>query len=74
MTTVIWNGVPPPEAPAIEAALRRFAAATALTFVEIAIAPVRGGRAVVLVEPRPRLERFTVRRRARESSQRSSRR
>ena len=56
---VIWNDVPPSEAPAIEAALRRFAAAAALTFVEIAIAPVRGEPAVVLVEPRPRLERYS---------------
>jgi hypothetical protein len=56
---VIWNGAPPSEAPAIEAALRRFAAAAALTFVEIAIAPVRGELAVVLVEPRPRLERYS---------------
>jgi hypothetical protein len=56
---VIWNGAPPPEAMAIEAALRRFAAATSLTFVEIAIAPVRGAPAVVLVEPRPRLERYS---------------
>src|SRR6185436_10319014 len=38
---VIWNDVPPVEAPSLEPALRRFAAATALTFVEIAIAPVR---------------------------------
>ncbi len=56
---VIWNGVPPPDVPAIESALRRFAAAAALTFVEIAIAPVRGEPAVVLVEPRPRLERYS---------------
>jgi hypothetical protein len=62
---VIWNGVPPPDVPAIEAALRRFAAATALTFVEIAIAPVRGEPAVVLVEPRPRLERYSGPARAR---------
>jgi hypothetical protein len=62
---VVWNGVPPSEAPAIEAALRRFAAATALTFVEVAIAPVRGEPAVVLVEPRPRLERYSEPARAR---------
>jgi hypothetical protein len=55
---VIWNGVPPSQAPAIEASLRRFAAAAALTFVEIAIAPVRGEPVVVLVDPRPRLERY----------------
>jgi len=62
---VTWNGPPPSEAPAIEAALRRFAAAAALTFVEIAIAPVRGEPAVVLVEPRPRRERFSEPARAR---------
>jgi hypothetical protein len=62
---VIWNDVPPPGAPAIETALRRFAAAAALTFVEIAIAPVGGEPAVVLVEPRPRLERFSEPARAR---------
>ena len=56
---VIWNDVPPSEAPAIEAALRRFAAATALTFVEIAIAPVRGEPAVVAGRARPRLERYS---------------
>ena len=62
---VIWNDVPPVEAPSLEPALRRFAAATALTFVEIAIAPVRGEPAVVLVEPRPRLERYSEPARAR---------
>ena len=62
---VIWNDVPPPDAPAIEAALRRFAAAASLTFVEIAIAPVRGEPVVVLVEPRPRLERYREPARAR---------
>jgi hypothetical protein len=56
---VIWNDAPPPQAPALEAALRRFAAAAALTFVEIAIAPVRGEPVVVLVDPRPRLERYS---------------
>ena len=55
---VIWNGAPPLQAPALEPSLRRFAAAAALTFVEIAVAPVRGEPAVVLVEPRPRLERY----------------
>jgi hypothetical protein len=62
---VIWNDEPAPGSPVIDAALRRFAAAAALTFVEIAIAPVRGEPAVVLVEPRPRLERYGERARAR---------
>jgi hypothetical protein len=55
---VIWNDAPPPGAPALETALRRFAAGADLTFVEIAMAPVRGEPVVVLVEPRPRLERY----------------
>jgi hypothetical protein len=55
---VIWNDLPPRDAPALEAALRRFAAAAALAFVEIAVAPVRGAPVVVQVEPRPRLERY----------------
>jgi hypothetical protein len=62
---VIWNDVSPPGAPAIETALRRFATAAALTFVEIAIAPVNGEPVVVLVEPRPRLERYGERARVR---------
>jgi len=53
---VIWNEASSPNDLALEAALRHFAATAALTFVEIAIAPVRGEWAVVLVEPRPRLE------------------
>jgi hypothetical protein len=56
---VIWNEASSPHGPALEAALRHFAATAALTFVEIAIAPVRGEWVVVLVEPRPRLERYS---------------
>jgi hypothetical protein len=55
---VIWDAAPSAEARALEAPLRRFAAATRLTFVEIALARVRSGLAVVLVDPRPRLEHF----------------
>jgi hypothetical protein len=55
---VIWNGAVSPDARALEPAIRRFAAAAGLTFVEIALAPVRRGLAVVLVDPRPRLEQF----------------
>lgn len=55
---VIWNDAPPADAPAIEAALRRFAAAAALTFVELAFAPVHDEPTVILVDPRPRLERY----------------
>lgn len=56
---VIWDGPLPPEAADLELALSRFAAAARLTFVEIALARVRCGLAVVLVEPQPRLEHFT---------------
>jgi hypothetical protein len=56
---VIWDGPLPPEAADLQPALARFAAAARLAFVEIALAPVRRGTAVVLVEPQPRLEHFT---------------
>jgi hypothetical protein len=62
---VIWDRAPPPEAVALEPALSRFAAAAHLTFVEIALAPVRRGLAVVLVDTLPRLEHFAPPARAR---------
>jgi hypothetical protein len=55
---VFWNDGASPAARALEAALLRFASAARLTFVEIAIAEVHRGLAVVLVDPRPRLEHF----------------
>jgi hypothetical protein len=57
---VIWDRALPPEAVALEPALSRFAAAAPLAFVEIALAPVRRGLAVVLVDTLPRLEHFTL--------------
>ena len=57
---VIWDRALPPEAVALEPALSRFAAAAHLAFVEIALAPVRRGLAVVLVDPLPRLEHFAL--------------
>jgi hypothetical protein len=63
--SVIWDRAVPPEAIALESALLRFAAAAHLTFVEIALAPVRRGLAVVLVNTLPRLEHFAVPARAR---------
>ncbi|MEA2940195.1 MAG: hypothetical protein QOD09_724 [Bradyrhizobium sp.] len=57
---VIWDRAPPPEAVALEPALSRFAAAAHLAFVEIALAPVRRGLAVVLVDTLPRLEHFAL--------------
>lgn len=57
---VIWDRTPPPEAVALEPAMSRFAAAAHLAFVEIALAPVRRGLAVVLVDTLPRLEHFAL--------------
>jgi hypothetical protein len=57
-STVFWDRPPAPDAAAHEPALLRFASAMRLAFVAIALAPVRIGLAVVLVEPSPRLERF----------------
>jgi hypothetical protein len=62
---VIWDCALPPGAVALEPALRRFAAAAPLAFVEIALAPVRRGLAVVLVDTLPRLEHFALPARAR---------
>lgn len=56
---VIWDGPVPPEAAPLELALLRFATEAGLTFVEFAFARVRGGLAVVHVEPQPRLEHFS---------------
>ena len=62
---VIWNGAASPAALALVPALRRFVVDARLTFVEIALAAVRRGLAVVLVEPHPRLEQFDESARAR---------
>ncbi|MCC6188382.1 MAG: hypothetical protein IT318_05080, partial [Anaerolineales bacterium] len=55
---VVWEGEPPPAAPGLEPALRRFAAAAGLAFVELALAPAAQGLCVVAVEPQPLLERY----------------
>ena len=55
---VIWDRALPPQALALEPALCHFAAAARLGFVEMALARVRRGLAVVLVDPVPRLEHF----------------
>ena len=57
---VIWDHAPTSEAVAREPRLLRFAAAAHLAFVEIALAPVRRGLAVVLVDTLPRLEHFAL--------------
>jgi hypothetical protein len=62
---VIWDRAPPPDAVALEPGLSRFAAAAHLAFVEIALAPVRRGLAVVQVDTLPRLEHFELPARAR---------
>jgi hypothetical protein len=63
--SVIWDGAAPPEAVALQPALLRFAEAARLAFVEIALAPVRSGLAVVMVDPQPRIEHFGLPARAR---------
>jgi hypothetical protein len=56
---VVWEGEPPPEMIRLEPALRRFAAASGLAFVELAFAAAADGRmGVVAVEPHPNFERF----------------
>jgi hypothetical protein len=57
---VIWDRAVPLEAVALEPGLSRFAAAAHLAFVEVAVAPIRGGFAVVLVDTLPRLEHFAL--------------
>lgn len=55
---VIWAGEPWPELVQFEAALRRFAVAAGLAFVELAFAPTPAGIGVIAVEPQPRFEHF----------------
>jgi hypothetical protein len=57
-STVIWNGRPDRSAAAFEPRLLRLATEAGLDFLEVAVAPVRGGTVVVLVEPLPQLEHF----------------
>jgi hypothetical protein len=64
-SAVIWDSAGPTEAVALEPGLLRFAAKAHLAFVEIAVAPIRGGLAVVMVDPVPRLEHFAPANRAR---------
>lgn len=55
---VVWDGEPSPETILLEPALRRFAAAAGLAFVELALAPTAEGTCVIAVEPHPHFERF----------------
>ena len=55
---VVWEGEPSPEAVQLEPALRSFATAAGLAFVELALAPTSQGLCVIAVEPHPHFERF----------------
>lgn len=55
---VVWGGEPTPEETELEPALRRFATAAGLGFVELALAPASTGTCVIAVEPRPYFEHF----------------
>lgn len=57
---VIWNGAPSRDEASLTRGLRRLADETRLDFLEVAAARCRHGPAVVLVDPRPRLEHFTA--------------
>jgi hypothetical protein len=55
---MVWEGDPPPETAALEPALRRFAKATGLAFVELTLAPTAKGICVISVESHPSLQQF----------------
>lgn len=55
---LIWDDEPSADALVLAPALRRFAAAAGLAFVELALAPTDDGMCVVIVEPQPQLEHF----------------
>lgn len=55
---VVWEGEPSAEMAHLEPALRRFAGAAGLAFVELALAPTAAGIGVIAVEPQPHFERF----------------
>ena len=52
---VVWEGEPSPEMALLEPALRRFATAAGLAFVELALASTSQGICVIAVEPHPSL-------------------
>jgi hypothetical protein len=55
---VIWDDDPPPEAVELAPSLLRFAEEADLQFVALAVAQIRRGVGVVLVDPLPQLEIF----------------
>ena len=56
--TLVWDSAPPPAAAALSEKLVRFAERAKLSFVEIGLAELRRGWAVVHVDPTPMLEHF----------------
>lgn len=62
---IVWDSGALPESRALEPRLGRLAATSGLDFLEVAIAPLRGGLGVVMVEPMPVLEHFAPRTRVR---------
>lgn len=57
---VVWDDGAPAECRALTPSLRQLAAVTRLDFLEVAIAPLRRGLGVVMVEPMPVLEHFAA--------------
>jgi hypothetical protein len=57
---VVWDSRPEPQAAAFEPHLRRFGEATGLDLVEVAVAPVRDGLAVVAADAWVQLEHFSL--------------
>jgi hypothetical protein len=55
---VVWEGETPSALAIFEPALRRFATAAGLAFVELAFASISEGFNIIAVEPHPHLERF----------------
>jgi hypothetical protein len=55
---IIWDGAEPRECGALASSFARLAEATGLSLIEVAVAPVRCGRAIVLVEPHAQLDHF----------------
>ena len=55
---IVWDCDPPPEARALEPRLCRLAADAGLDFLEVVVAPLRRGLAVVRVDAMPMLEHY----------------
>ena len=55
---IIWDGIAPPGAGALEPRFMRLAQSAGLDLLEIAVAPVRRGLAVVLIEQLVQLDHF----------------